>query len=82
MRYTPNAALREAAIRLMASGLVTCAEVSRSLKVSRVTANKWGQNAPNRVAARKRVITGLFAKEVKTKSGARPVEVESGSRVS
>lgn len=61
MKYVPNAALREAAIRLMDAGLVTCAEVSRSLNVSRVTANKWAGEVPGRFAARERVIAGLFA---------------------
>lgn len=62
MKYTPNLALRTAAVRLMSDGLVTCAEVSRALQVSRVTANKWAVEAPGRFQARERVIADLFVK--------------------
>lgn len=64
IKYLPNAALRHAAIRLMNAGLVTCAEVARSLNVSRVTANRWGERAPGRFAAREKVIAALIAAEI------------------
>jgi hypothetical protein len=65
MKYAPNVEVRGAAIRLMAAGLVTCAEVARAVGCSRLTANRWAERAPGRFHARDGVIAELFARETR-----------------
>lgn len=70
MKYTPNTEVRTAAIRLVAAGLVTCAEVARAVGCSRLTANRWAERAPGRFRARDDVIAELFARETERREAA------------